>query len=247
MNTNYCYIDELVSTNHLIKEMLKEENLAEGFVLQTGFQTGGKGMNGNSWESAKGKNLLFSLLLRPAHIAPDEQFLVSQIVSLGILNALKNLQETNPVKEFFSVKWPNDIYWKDQKLGGILIENNWQGRTISTSIAGIGLNVNQTEFLSDARNPVSLAMIFSNEFELNPLLEDILQQIDYNYRQLKPEEIRSEYFENLYRNKDYHHYMIHQNTFSARIVEVEPDGRLILEDTAGNKSGYYFKEVEFMI
>lgn len=247
MNTNYRYIDELASTNQMVKEMLKEDGLPEGFVLQTGFQTTGKGMGNNGWESAKGKNLLFSILLRPAHIAPEEQFLVSQIVALGILNALKNLRESEAGNSFFSVKWPNDIYWKDQKLGGILIENNWQGRAISTSIAGIGLNVNQTEFLSDAPNPVSLAMIFGNDFELKPLLDDILQQIDYNYRQLKPEVIRREYFSSLFRNKGYHNYMIHRNTFSACIIEVEPDGRLILEDTAGNRSGYYFKEVEFLI
>jgi BirA family biotin operon repressor/biotin-[acetyl-CoA-carboxylase] ligase len=138
------YLRETRSTNLVLKEMLREYELPEGFVLRTDFQSAGKGQPGNSWESEKGKNLLFSVLLYPQHIAIDQQFILSQLVSVAILRTL------NSFCAGFSIKWPNDIYFGDKKIGGILIENSLQGSKLNTSIVGIGLNINQKTFRSDA-------------------------------------------------------------------------------------------------
>ena len=135
------YLRETRSTNLVLKEMLREYELPEGFVLRTDFQSAGKGQPGNSWEAEKGKNLLFSVLLYPHHIAITEQFILSQLVSVAILRTL------NSFCTGFSIKWPNDIYFGDKKIAGILIENSLQGTKLNTSIVGIGLNVNQKIFV----------------------------------------------------------------------------------------------------
>jgi BirA family biotin operon repressor/biotin-[acetyl-CoA-carboxylase] ligase len=244
MNELYHHISETVSTNVLMKEMLRKSPLPEGFVVHTDFQHQGKGQGNNQWESAKGKNLLFSLLLRPHHIAIEDQFIISQIVSLGIIDVLRNLHPDHETA--FCVKWPNDIYWKNKKLGGILIENTLQGRIINASVIGIGLNINQTTFTSDAPNPVSLKQITGKEYPIDLILEAITGNILHYYVEVSPELVRKQYMENLYRKTGYHSYRIDEKSFSAKIIDIEKDGRLMLEDVNGDMTGYYFKEIEFL-
>jgi len=244
MNEHYHYISETASTNQLMKELLRKNNLPEGYVVHADFQTNGKGQGSNAWESAKGKNLLFSLLLRPHHIAIEEQFIISQIVSLGIIDVLRGL---NPeMKSDFSIKWPNDIYWNDKKLGGILIENTLQGRIINATVVGIGLNINQDVFNSDAPNPVSLKQITGKGYSPTDIMEAIVGNILHHYTESKPDQIRKEYMGSLYRKTGFHPYLAAGKTFSARILSIEKDGRLMLEDVNGEVIGYYFKEIEFL-
>lgn len=244
MNELYHHISETVSTNVLMKEMLHKSPLPEGFVVHTDFQHQGKGQGNNQWESAKGKNLLFSLLLRPHHITIEDQFIISQIVSLGIIDVLRNLHPDHETA--FCVKWPNDLYWKNKKLGGILIENTLQGRIINASVIGIGLNINQTTFTSDAPNPVSLKQITGKEYPIDLILEAITGNILHYYVEVSPELVRKQYMENLYRKTGYHSYRIDEKSFSAKIIDIEKDGRLMLEDVNGDMTGYYFKEIEFL-
>lgn len=236
---------ETDSTNALMKELIWTMDLPEGYVVRTDFQTKGKGQGTNRWESAKGKNLLFSLLLRPVQIPIEEQFLVSQFVSLGIIDSLRNLAPEQA--KGFSIKWPNDIYWYDKKIAGILIENTWQGRKIATSVIGTGLNVNQKQFNSNAPNPVSLLQIFGYKFNRKALLNVIFKAIEGYYLHLDKEVIRSNYHQSLFRKDGFYCYRTGNRIFDAEIMEVASDGRLILKEKTGEISGYYFKEVEFVL
>lgn len=243
----YCYVRETSSTNVLMKEKLRETALPEGFVVRADFQHAGKGQGANRWESVKGKNLLFSLLLYPSHIPVEEQFLVSQIVSVGILRALKQSVADDTVRNGFSLKWPNDIYWNEQKIGGILIENSWQGGVIASSVIGAGLNINQKVFLSDAPNPVSLLQITGKRFRRKKILDLIMSEIADCYVNKTAGQIRREYINSLFRKTGHYRFQAGDELFSACIESVEKDGKLILKRDNGQVSGFYFKEVGFVL
>jgi len=234
------YLRETRSTNMVLKEMLREYELPEGFVLRTDFQSAGKGQPGNSWESEKGKNLLFSVLLYPQHIAIDQQFVLSQLVSVAILRTL------NSFCAGFSIKWPNDIYFGDKKIGGILIENSLQGSKLNTSIVGIGLNINQKTFRSDAPNPVSLRQITAKNQRRKNILQDVLNNIYELYSKMDVDTIRNEYFENLYRRVGFYTYRDNKGLFEAELAAIESDGCLKLKTRTGEIRAYYFKEVAFV-
>ena len=238
---NTFYTKQTHSTNVLLWEMIREKSLPEGFVVQTDFQTAGKGQIGNSWESEAGRNLLFSMVLYPQRVTVDNQFLLSQLVSLGIKKALDEYTDG------ITVKWPNDIYWNDKKLVGILIENSLQGTKIKSSVIGIGLNVNQKMFVSNAPNPVSLLQITGRRQNRKLLLTKIRQNIQKLYTELSVTKIRAEYAEALYRKDGFYAYRANDETFQAKIISVHPDGQLELETKAGERKGFYFKEVSFVL
>ena len=234
------YLRETRSTNLVLKEMLHEYQLPEGFVLRTDFQSAGKGQPGNSWEAEKGKNLLFSVLLYPHHIAITEQFILSQLVSVAILRTL------NSFCTGFSIKWPNDIYFGDKKIAGILIENSLQGTRLNTSIVGIGLNVNQKIFRSDAPNPVSLRQITGANQRRKAILQDLLKNIQELYKKMDMAAIQKQYSENLYRRDGFFTYRDNDGFFDAEIAAIESDGCLKLKTRTGEIRAYYFKEVAFV-
>jgi len=238
---NTFYTKQTHSTNVLLWEMIREKSLPEGFVVQTDFQTAGKGQVGNSWESEASRNLLFSMVLYPQRVTVDNQFLLSQLVSLGIKEALDEYTDG------ITVKWPNDIYWNDKKLVGILIENSLQGTKIKSSVIGIGLNVNQKVFVSNAPNPVSLLQITGRRQNRKLLLTKICQNIQKLYTELSVTKIRAEYAEALYRKEGFYAYRANDETFQAKIISVHPDGQLELETKAGERKGFYFKEVSFVL
>lgn len=238
---NPYYISETSSTNTLLRKLICENKLQDGFVLYTDFQTAGKGQIGNSWESANGENLLFSIVLYPHNTYPSEQFLLSQIVSLGIKKTLD--EYTGGI----TIKWPNDIFWNDKKIAGILIENSLQGKSINYSIIGIGLNVNQLIFESDAPNPVSLHQITGKSHDRKTIMKSICRNIIEMNKQLNKANIREMYSEALYRKEGIFTFRHEDKTFQAHIHTVHPDGRLELETTEGEYCGYYFKEVSFVI
>ena len=238
MNNSF-YIAETNSTNNLLNKLSGERDLPEGFAVYTDYQTAGRGQQGNSWESASGKNLLFSLLLYPKHISVNEQFLISQVVSIGIKQVLDKYVDK------ISIKWPNDIFWNDRKLAGILIENSLQGNSIKKTIVGIGLNVNQTNF--DTPNAISLKQIGEKSYKRELILEQIRENIMYVYRNYTAEQIRTEYLTMLYRKSGYFPYSAQNDFFEAQITNVLPSGHLELEDRTGKKRQFYFKEIRFEI
>jgi BirA family biotin operon repressor/biotin-[acetyl-CoA-carboxylase] ligase len=241
---NYIEVKEVSSTNDHLKKIAIEEELPEGFIVIAKNQTNGKGQSGNFWESEPGKNLTFSILLRPKYINAQNMFLISKAVSLGIIDYLNSLEKC------FKIKWPNDIYYCNKKLGGILIENQLIGNKVNYSIVGIGINVNQKNFTSNAPNPISLKTIFKKDFNKFTLLEGIIKQITIWYEILADgwyDKINDAYFSHLFWDKGFHDFKSENNQFVAKIVSVDADGRITLKTTKGKCSSFYFKEIEFVI
>lgn len=238
------HISETNSTNNYLQTFCARESTEELTTVVADFQTSGRGQRGNSWESEPAKNLLFSFVLFPEFLEARRQFLISQIVSLAIKEELDTY--TNDI----SIKWPNDIYWKEKKICGILIENDLMGRNISQSVAGIGININQEAFHSLAPNPVSLYQITGKQYDIFEVLKNIMLRVQSYYSQLKKgntSSIVTQYEKSLFRKEGMHRYKDANGEFLARIVCVGPEGRLILEDERQTKRGYMFKEVEYLL
>jgi BirA family biotin operon repressor/biotin-[acetyl-CoA-carboxylase] ligase len=242
VSPQFIYLNETVSTNSYLREYLKKEPLPEGSVIVAGYQTGGRGQTGNSWESSPGKNLLFSLVLYPECIVAYQQFVISQITSLAVKETLDAY--TNHI----SIKWPNDIYRQNKKICGILIENDLTGTTIHRSIIGIGINLNQVLFESNAPNPVSLTQITGKVYDKQDVLNRFLR-IFYAYYLLvlqeKFTEIKETYMQTLYRKEGYHSFSDTEGSFSARIYDIETTGHLLLQLENGEMRRYAFKEVSW--
>ncbi len=233
MDRKIIHIDETDSTNRWLREQGGDDDM----VVWADYQTAGRGQGSNSWESERGKNLTFSLLIHPSNIPANRQFSISMQISLAICEALGQRIGN------LSIKWPNDIYWRNAKIAGILIENRLHGNVIRDSIIGIGLNVNQRKFLSDAPNPVSLWQICEQEIDREVLLNDILTAF---YR-LIGKDVRQQYLSMLYRRSGYHPYTDKSGVFMAKIADVLEDGHLVLQDEEGKIRKYAFKEVSFII
>ena len=234
MNWEIIHIDETDSTNQWLKDHTEGQTPC---VVVADFQTAGRGCGTNRWESERGKNLLFSLLISPEYLPANKQFQLSMAISLAIVDAVGQLVGD------LSIKWPNDIYWRNGKLAGILIENRLQGNLIKDCIMGVGLNVNQRAFHSDAPNPVSLWQITGQETDREQLLQEILKSLDV----LLATDIKDRYMKMLYRRKGFHPYTDKDGVFMAEIVGVEDDGHLLLNDEDGLQRRYAFKEVQFII
>lgn len=230
MKWEIVHLDETDSTNSWLKAHASTADTA----VWTDGQTAGRGCGSNTWESEHGQNLTFSLLIHPAEVPATRQFSVSMAISLTIVDVLK---------DYFgevSIKWPNDIYWRDRKLCGILIEQQLSGAFIRQSIIGVGLNVNQQVFTSDAPNPVSMRQILGHEVSREEVLQKILDRFTLQadadaYRQC------------LYRREGYHPYRDADGVYEARLLTVEDDGHLLLQDRNGRQRRYAFKEVAFLI
>lgn len=231
------------STNETMASLLAEERPPEGTVITADEQENGKGYQGNYWESDPGKNLTFSLLLYPEVVPPEEVFSLSKAVALGIAEYLSTI--FREVK----VKWPNDVYIQDDKIAGILIENSLTGNKIDYSIIGIGLNVNQTVFYSDAPNPTSMKLRAARHFALEEVLPAVLTFIENRYLQLFTEfseYLSRDYIKRLYRYNQFFPYKSGQQTFIARIIQVDNQGNIILQKQDGEKLRFGFKEVAFL-
>lgn len=238
------HLPEIDSTNNYLKKILSENTLEEGTVVYTDFQTAGKGQRGNTWESEQLKNLTFSMVLYPQTIEANEQFIISQFVSLAIKDVLSSYTKD------ISIKWPNDIYWQEKKICGILIENVLLGSKIHYSILGIGLNINQEQFHSDALNPVSLKQITGDNYNLTNILYQIINRILYYYTQIQNSEknsIISLYKDSLFRKQGYHLYNDGNSDFLASIEDVKPSGILVLKTNQGEIRTFAFKEVRYIL
>lgn len=238
------HISETNSTNNYLQAYCSKQDVEEFTTVVADFQTSGRGQRGNSWESEPYKNLLFSFVFFPDFLEARRQFLISQIVALAIK------EELDTYTTDISIKWPNDIYWKEKKICGMLIENDLMGRNISQSIAGIGININQEAFHSVAPNPVSLRQITGKQYDIFEILKNIMLRIQSYYAQLRKDDTASItvlYENSLFRKEGLHRYRDDKGEFLARIVCVEPEGRLILEDEMHIRRGYMFKEVEYLM
>ncbi|MFO8000747.1 MAG: biotin--[acetyl-CoA-carboxylase] ligase [Marinilabilia sp.] len=237
-------IEETASTSSYLKALLKERDLPECSVVITSNQTAGRGQPGNTWESLPGKNITFSIVLHPTMITASEQFILSKTVSVALTEVLEKI--ISPVY----IKWPNDIYHKDRKLGGILIENALKGPVIDQCIAGIGINVNQPEFPDNLPNPVSLLQITGLEQNLPELFQNLFESLTDHYATLSEgftQTIEEKYLARLYRSSGRYRYKDANGEFMARFSGIGPAGHLFLLRDNGEISSYAFKEVEYVL
>ncbi len=237
------HINQCDSTNAYLQRMINDGNASEGHIISTSFQTKGRGQLTNVWESEEGKNILCSILIRPTNLPIKSQFLISQAISVAIVDVL------NTYVEGFSIKWPNDIYYKENKIAGILIENTLSSKGIDSCIIGLGLNVNQQTFTSNAPNPISLHNIIGRDTSVKTLLESILENFNkiYDLVYTNVDLLRENYFNNLLWNGQMRKYSDASGEFTGKIVDVENDGHLIIEDIEGERRRYAFKEVVFQL
>jgi BirA family transcriptional regulator, biotin operon repressor / biotin---[acetyl-CoA-carboxylase] ligase len=237
--------DNLASTNLKMKELEQERNLPEFSVVVTPDQTAGKGQPGNSWESEAGKNLTFSFLIRPFFLTVHEQFRITQLVTLAIMDTL------HPLVDGLSIKWPNDIYAGNRKLAGILIENTLTGVHISSSVIGIGININQEVFKSNAPNPVSLKILTKQEIlpeaVLNSFLNTFLQRYVSWVEVIDDKQLEREYMSWLFRANGIHRFRDKKGEFRAQIHQIKPSGHLVLKTDESEFRTYAFKEVSFVL
>lgn len=215
----------------------------DSFVLVTAEQqTEGRGQQGTLWESERGKNLLFSIRLDRPPLKSDRLFLISEANALALVEALDEYAEG------FSIKWPNDIYIQDKKISGTLVQHTFQGAAVAHTIVGVGLNVNQMVFKSDAPNPVSLINVIGREVERERLLSAYLERFEAYLQMLSSdrcEALHQRYLHRLYRLGEWADYRDVQGSFSARIVDVEHAGTLVVALPDGTQRRYAFKEVQY--
>ena len=232
------------STNTYLRTYMPEEGEKMTIVIAD-YQTAGRGQGTNEWESENGKNLLFSVLVHPSRIPLRQQFLLAEAGALALKEVINQY-----VPEDITLKWPNDIYWKDKKLSGTLIETKLSGGHIKDFVFGVGLNVNQTDFKSDAPNPISLCGILGHEVDRETLLTEIVTAFRKYFNYIEHSEydgISGLYHESLYRKKGFYQYKDQNGYFEGAIVEVEVDGHLVLRTREGMVNSYLFKEVEFVL
>ncbi len=244
IGSEIIFLNNVVSTNITAADYIRSGVTREGMVIRAGFQSAGKGQQGNRWESEDGKNLLFSIILFPSILEATEQFLLCEFISLGICDYLKTIISG------CKIKWPNDIYARDDKIAGILIENSISGNAITSSVAGIGLNINQEFFPEWIPNPVSLKMITGIEYDIDLCLQGLLKCLDTRYKKLitgEWDQIRDDYVALLYRFGEWHDYRTAEGIISGRIVAVSESGCLRIENRAGKAREFAFKEIGFII
>lgn len=232
----------------------------EGTVWVADYQSAGRGQRGNSWESGAGKNLLFTVLLRPDFLNVADQFAISQAIALAVVKYLQT-QGLSP-----KIKWPNDIYIGDKKICGILIEHSVAGANLSASILGVGINVNQKSFCSDAPNPTSMVMELNiDNLDRKEVLAGVLQQLFSIYETLYlpaegncrafdahgREAIDAEYHSYLYRLGEFHKFIEisgeEKTQITARIVGINCYGCLILELEDNSRREYAFQQIRYVI
>jgi BirA family biotin operon repressor/biotin-[acetyl-CoA-carboxylase] ligase len=243
IGSNLLFHESLSSTNTMAAQLLRTGEPSEGSVIHTDFQSLGRGQAGNKWESEKGKNLLISIILYPKSVTPEDQFLISMTISLGICDFLdRHCPGTK-------IKWPNDIYFKNDKIAGILIENSIMGSSIENTIAGIGLNINQDKYTGIHPDPVSLKMATGKEYDTAVCLTDLLSDLDKRYKQLLYGNrglIKNDYLSRLYRFNEWHSYKSEDSIFSGRIKDVLISGLIRIEEKNGKTREFSFKEFIYL-
>lgn len=240
--------DSIGSTNTYLRELGGGDPDYDYEVALADFQTAGRGQKGNTWESEQGKNLLFSILAHPHNIKVRDQFYISEAIALAVSDSV--IDAAGPeYAPYFSVKWSNDIYYKDYKMAGILIENTLQGDRIMDTVVGVGLDVNQEVFLSDAPNPISLKNITGKDYDRDKLLADIIDRF-IGYMELSEQQrhkVDKLYRERLYRREGYHKFRDANGCFEACIEGIQPNGCLMLQTIDGEHRVYEFKQVQFIL
>lgn len=247
---NLIHLAEVDSTNEFALKLLQETNVFNGTVILADNQTRGRGQRGAGWFTEPGSNLTFSIILRSIKLNPTEQFLLSKMIALAIINTLSGFISK---AEALKIKWPNDIYYESKKLGGVLVENKFRGNIWDASVVGIGLNINQTDFDESIKDKaISLATIEGKLFDMKEILDYLIIEIEKGYLLLNssnsPKLIEQAYLSQLFGVSEYHTYKLLEVNEHREllIVDVLSSGQVIMRDKDENQFEFWFKEVELV-
>jgi BirA family biotin operon repressor/biotin-[acetyl-CoA-carboxylase] ligase len=237
------HLKSVPSTNVYAQELVSKSKPPEGTVVLADNQTQGRGQMGSKWISTPDKNATFSLILYPKFLKPSASFTLNKVISLGVADALKNLGIKG-----VCIKWPNDIYVGKLKTGGILIQTTVNTSSIQSAVCGIGLNVNQTEFLTSLPNPASLSSVTGKTWDLELVLEEVFKQIEFRYLQVKGDKedlLNADYLSSLLGfQTDQKFKDPSGRDFRGKVVGVSPSGKLLLEKVEGVVE-YDMKEISW--
>ena len=240
-------LETVSSTNDYMLDKIKAGVITdEGTVVVTNEQLEGKGLDKNKWESESGKNLTFSVLLKPDFLKADQQFQLTKIISLAVFDFVRNYLPNERIK----VKWPNDIYVGNKKIAGILINNTIKGKEIMYTVVGIGININQRNFSDEVLNATSLWHYLNCDLKTEYCLKNVLSHIERRYQQLrnnKTTQINFDYKKALYRLNDFNLFNYKNAIISARITGVNEYGQIRLLQKNGTEIACDLKEIEFII
>jgi len=242
LGKNVVFMPECHSTNTLALQLCQQSlSMAEGTVVITDNQTAGRGQRGNTWLAEPGKNLTFSIILKPTILAVSDQFYLNIFTSLAIYDYLYE-KGCSPIR----IKWPNDIYINEKKVCGILIENQVLGNLLSSTVIGIGLNINQQQFEMDAATSLRLAL--DREFELQRELEILLALIEARYLQLRQKnraKLMEDYLRVIYWLNEAHTFSSDGDYFEGTICGIDPSGKLRVKIDEAEKA-FGMKEISYV-
>lgn len=234
-----------IATTTSTNDEARDKRYRHGDVVWAERQTAGRGQRGHVWHSPEGENLTFSLVLEPQFLPVSEQFLLSEAIALALTDTFAKYGIDT------RIKWTNDIYAGDRKIVGMLIEHNCSGTTLSRTVAGIGINVNQTEFDPALPNPVSMAQLTGRTFDREEVLGTFLETCERRYEQLcrgDRKSLQAVYRARMYRLGERHIYRIPGRGETEGTIEgVRPTGELLVRHTDGTQREYLFGEIEFVL
>ena len=238
------HFDQLHSTNAYAADLLSKSRPTEGTVITTDDQYAGKGQLTNIWESAAHKNVSLSVILYPSFLNVASQFTFNMAISIAVFHTIES-STSDKVK----IKWPNDIYINNHKVAGILIQNQIHGKKISTSIVGIGINVNQESFVSDAPNPISIYNVEGKYVDLDLFKKSLFKNLTRQYHALRLgayRQLKNTYHDLLYQKDQLCKYQINGGeTVNGSIIGVNDHGLLkVLID--GQIHQFGFKEIKYI-
>ncbi len=243
MGRHLIRLDSVGSTNNYAATLLGQ-NVPEGTLVSAREQTDGRGQREHNWLSEAGKNLTLTYILRPGFVSVTDQFLLNKAIAVAVARTAELIHPGS----FIRIKWPNDIFLENRKLAGILVENSVKGSQIVSCLAGIGMNVNQLHFPEGSGNPVSFAMELERELELDDVMNLLSKHMEVNYLRVKAgqrERICSDYDSLLWKRGEMHTFTREGKPFPAKIIRVDEQGRLVVEDASGQEHAFVHGAIQW--
>ena len=242
LTCKFVYLETVDSTNAYAQSYASKCDPNEFTVIYTYNQSLGKGQIGRKWYSGSDENLSFSIIYFPEHLEATESFRLLQHVSLAITEALFELTQIR-----FNIKWPNDIYYNDKKLAGVLIQNTVREKKIQSCVIGIGININSDSFPKELINPISLKQITARNYQLDAIMHQLGQSICKGIQRPFIDNNKS-YLKQLYRLNEWYQYKDKVGEiFDGKIIGVDRIGRLQIEDNSSEIRHFDIREIEFIL
>ena len=237
-------IDRVSSTNNYAAKLLNQTKIPFGAVIMAQFQDDGRGQRGAVWQSKPGENLLFSAILDGSLMKECPPFYLSKCVAVSIKDTLSYF-----LKHKIHLKWPNDVLVERRKIAGVLIESQWKGNNLFSSIIGVGLNVNQTHF-EYGFDATSMKLLSANDYDLKEVLQVLCTKLNFNFNRLLSKEysdLQQDYLSSLYKYNEKTHFKIGDKLEEVVLKDVNENGMVSLEMLGGKIKEYDFSQVRQII